>query len=484
MLETLLNDVQTAAVLCNQFGDSGKGKVIHALAPWADVIARGTGGNNAGHTLILNGQEMVFHLIPSGIVYDHEGKINIMGNGMVIDLEELCKELDQLDTRKISYNNLMISQDAHVIMPYHISQDQQKNQSLAQGGIGSTGKGIGPCYTDKIARRGIMIGDLYDVDRLVKKIKKAELFYPEQKIDDGAIDDFIQKIKPLAARIKPFVRDTIQEMHQFYNQGKKILLEGAQGLLLSIEYGTYPYVTSSDCSLNGTAAGVGLSARAVDLPLGLVKFPFMTRVGGGPFPTELGGRDQEEYCQQPGRTLESELQLYEISSIREFNLESNQVRYDRRHPAILRMMNDSDPCIKAVGIRLAANEFGATTGRPRRIGWVDAVSARYATGINGPNFVLTKVDCVADTGHFNVCYGYNTNGTISPLFSRDSEALRGVSPEYKQYEGYSDLRDLTSYDKFPQSVRKAITEFEWFTKGKVVMLSTGPKDNQIIVKEA
>ena len=445
MLETLLNDVQTAAVLCNQFGDSGKGKVIHALAPWADVIARGTGGNNAGHTLILNGQEMVFHLIPSGIVYDHEGKINIMGNGMVIDLEELCKELDQLDTRKISYNNLMISQDAHVIMPYHISQDQQKNQSLAQGGIGSTGKGIGPCYTDKIARRGIMIGDLYDVDRLVKKIKKAELFYPEQKIDDGAIDDFIQKIKPLAARIKPFVRDTIQEMHQFYNQGKKILLEGAQGLLLSIEYGTYPYVTSSDCSLNGTAAGVGLSARAVDLPLGLVKFPFMTRVGGGPFPTELGGRDQEEYCQQPGRTLESELQLYEISSTREFNLESNQVR---------------------------------------RIGWVDTVSARYATGINGPNFVLTKVDCVADTGHFNVCYGYNTNGTISPLFSRDSEALRGVSPEYKQYEGYSDLRDLTSYDKFPQSVRKAITEFEWFTKGKVVMLSTGPKDNQIIVKEA
>ena len=286
-LDKLLKNVQTIAVICNQWGDTGKGKFSDYFASqWADVTARGTGGNNAGHTVVVNGKEKIFHLIPAGVTNDSLGKTTILGNGMVIDLAVLSSELDDLDKEGVSYNNLLISRDANVIMPYHINRDKAKHQSQKKGGIGSTGRGIGPCYTDKVARRGIMINDLFNRDRLVKKINKVREFYLEQKIDT---ENIIEQLKPYAERIEPFVRDTVAEMHNFMRGGKKILLEGAQGLLLSIEHGTYPYVTSSDCSLNGTASGVGLSAKNIDLSLGIVKFPFMTRVGAGPFPTELGG---------------------------------------------------------------------------------------------------------------------------------------------------------------------------------------------------
>jgi len=305
-LKKLTKDVKTIAIVCNQWGDTGKGKFSDYFASeWADVIARGTGGNNAGHTVVVNGKERIFHLLPAGIVYDGAGKINILGNGMVIDLEALVKEIAQLKGDNMTCDNLMISEDAHVIMPYHVKRDLNVNASLKSGGIGSTGRGIGPTYADKIARRGIMIKDLFSEDVLFKKVKKAIDFYQDAPV---SISDVIEELKPLAKQIKPHVRDTIKEMHGFLKQGKKVLLEGAQGLLLSIEYGTYPYVTSSDCSINGTAAGVGISAGAVDLTLGVVKFPYMTRVGGGPFPTELGGPDSERYCSEGlAHNLEFEL---------------------------------------------------------------------------------------------------------------------------------------------------------------------------------
>jgi adenylosuccinate synthase len=292
-LDSLVKGKNVIAVVCNQWGDTGKGKFSdYFAAHWADVIARGTGGNNAGHTVVINGEKRIFHLIPAGILYDKDGKINILGNGMVIDLDVLCEELEDLENAGISYNNLLISKDAHVITPYQVEKDKAKN-GLKNKGIGSTGRGIGPCYEDKIARRGIMISDLFEPNILRKKIKKNKEVYG---FTDGQADDFMSHLIFNAEKIKPFVRDNISAMHCFMRDGKNVLLEGAQGLLLSVEYGTYPYVTSSDCSVNGTAAGVGISARAVDLCLGVVKFPYMTRVGNGPFPTECGGRMSEEYC--------------------------------------------------------------------------------------------------------------------------------------------------------------------------------------------
>lgn len=476
MLGRLLKDVQTVAVICNQWGDTGKGKLVDLLSSeWADVTARGTGGNNAGHTTVVNGEERIFHLIPAGITGDSEGKITVLGNGMVIDLEVFCSELDDLDKEGLPYNHLRVSRDAHVIMPYHVIEDQRVHQSQKHGGIGSTGKGVGPAYTDKIARKGITIGDLFNPDILAKKIDKAKELYPEQNIDKEGI---INQIKPYAERIRPFVRDTVAEMHQFMRDGKRILLEGAQGLLLSIDHGTYPYVTSSDCSINGTAGGVGLSAKDIDLPLGLVKFPFMTRVGAGPFPTELGGRDSEMYCAEDGHTKLKELVAYGIPH----DSDSGRVTYDHRDSRIIDMVNSDDPFIQGVGIRLAAGEYGATTGRPRRIGWTDAVAVKYAVGINGPLLVLTKPDSLSDTGEFKLCFGYRTRTGLETHFSRGEAILRSVTPEYQTYDRYGDISSVRSYGQLPKILKHAIEDFERFANGRVVMVSNGRDREDMIVK--
>lgn len=496
-LHDLLRRVKIAAITCFQWGDSGKGKLSDFLsAYWADVIARGTGGNNAGHTVILNGREKIFHLLPSGILHDSKGKINVLGNGMVIDLPTLIRELDDLDREGLSYNNLMISQDANVIMPYHINRDKAKNISQKKGGIGTTGRGIGPCYADKIARRGIRVEDLFDKDKLVRKINKASEFYTNQEINP---DEIIASFEPYIQRIKPFVRNTVNEMHNFVKQDKKILLEGAQGLLLSIEHGTYPYVTSSDCSLNGTATGVGLPASVVDLSLGVIKFPFMTRVGAGPFPTELGGSKSEEYCAsglehdiffEAKEYLGMPLDLTKVRRLQSENdlkslAKEKQNIYGfikSNRGKVLDLCNSQDPFIQGIGIRLAAGEYGATTARPRRTGWTDAVAAKYAVGINGPLMVLTKLDCVSGIDEFKLCYGYNENGSISLDFSRDENFLRGVKPEYKSYKGYDNISSIKNYQELPSNLKQAIEDFESFTGGKVVALSTGAERDEMIVR--
>jgi adenylosuccinate synthase len=475
-LEKLVKDAKVIAIICNQWGDTGKGKFSDYFASqWADVIARGTGGNNAGHTVVVNGTERIFHLIPSGITGDAEGKINILGNGMVIDISVLCRELDELNKEGISYNNLMISKDANVIMPYHIARDVAKDKSQRAGGVGSTGRGIGPCYTDKVARKGILIEDLFDRDKLSKKIDSAKERYPEQVINT---DEVIGRLFPFVERIKPFVRDTISEMREFRNQGKKILLEGAQGLLLSIEYGTYPYVTSSDCSLNGTAAGVGLSAKMVDLPLGIVKFPFMTRVGAGPFPSELGGRKSEDYCAEDGHAKGDELKQYGIPH----QPTEKGFRYNPKDSKILEMIKSDDEFIQGIGIRLAAGEYGATTGRPRRTGWTDAVAARYAVGINGPLMILTKPDCLSDTGDFRLCFGYDDGKKVHDRFSRSAEFLRGVTPVHRKYGRYGDISDVRTYGRLPASLKNAITDFNNFTGGKVVAVSVSAERDATIIR--
>ena len=475
-LDDLLKGVQTVAVICNQWGDTGKGKFSDYFASqWADVTARGTGGNNAGHTVVVNEKEKIFHLIPAGISNDSNGQFTILGNGMVIDLPVLSHELDELDSEGITYNNLLISKDASVIMPYHVNRDKAKHQSQKGGGIGSTGRGIGPSYTDKVARRGVIIEDLFDRDRLARKIEKVREVYSEQAINANEIIDLLM---PFAERIKHFVRDTVSEMHRFMREGKKVLLEGAQGLLLSIEHGTYPYVTSSDCSLNGTASGVGLSAKMIDLPLGIIKFPFMTRVGAGPFPTELGGKNSESYCAEDAHTKAEELKHYGIPH----QITDRRIRYDRNDPKIVDMINSGDEFVQGVGIRLTAGEYGATTGRPRRTGWTDGVVAKYAVGINGPLLVLTKPDSLSGAKEFKLAYGYRTGDQVVDTFSRSDGFLEGVTPEYKTYQGYGDINRVRSYDKLPSSLKQAVDDFESFTGGRVAVVSVGADREETIIR--
>lgn len=475
-IDGLLQGVQTIAVVCNQWGDTGKGKFSDYFASqWADVIARGTGGNNAGHTVVRDGKARVFQSLPAGIAYDDLGKINILGNGMVLDLRLLSEELHDLEKDRMSFRNLMISKDAHVIMPYHIARDKAHHQSQKDGGIGSTGKGIGPCYADKIARRGIRVGDLFDQDTLATKIKSAMALYPEQHLD---VDEMMCQMAALAVEIKSLVKDTVVEMHEFMKQGKRILLEGAQGLLLSIEHGTYPYVTSSDSSLNGTASGVGLSARAIDLPLGIFKFPFMTRVGGGPFPTELGATLSEEHCADAAVTKASELKKLGIPHVSK----NGHIHYDAHHPEIRRLMNSQEPFEQGVGIRLAAAEYGAVTGRPRRIGWADAVAAKYAVKLNSTSkIILTKTDAMAGADSFQICYGYRKDSTTVSTFDRNPAALQAIRPSYKKYKGYQDIGSVRDDQQLPTSLRRAIADFERFTESSAVMVSVGPEPDQTIV---
>jgi len=537
-LDRLLNGKQIVAVVCNQLGDSGKGKISDYFSEWADVIARGTGGANAGHTTVVNGIKRIFHLIPAGIVYDSAGKVNILGNGMVIDLGVLCGEFDALEKDGGSYKNLMISKDANLVLPLHLEIDQG-NKSQKSGGIGTTGRGIGPAYTDKIARRGVTINDLYDKDTLAAKLKKLYENFEEQRVGNvtkeilktkpvnirrlqeifiksengelsvnrlvdltyeyipnlielyqesnsqriniaSKVEETIEYLKPYAERIKPFVRDTIGEMHTFRGKGKKILLEGAQGLLLSIEFGTNPYVTSSDCSINGTATGVGLPANAIDLPLGVVKFPFMTRVGGGPFPTEIGGKLSEDYCaEDEGRahTLEKELLKYNIPC----KLTDRGISYDHYHKIIIGLMNSKDALTQGIGLRLAADEFGATTGRPRRTGWIDAVAGKYAVGVNGPLMVLTKVDAVAGVDEFKICEDYEIKGNRVG-FEKDCSFLKQVSPIYSTFKGYSNITGEQYYDELPSSLIKGIERFENLTGGHALIISTGAERSHTIVR--
>lgn len=393
-----------------------------------------------------------------------------------------------LDCLGISYDLLMVSEDAHLILPWHIEIDKQKNKSLSNGGIGSTGRGIGPCYEDKVARRGVMVRDLYNPDILAKKLQAIKSHYETLSPQfTMSIDDAMVQLAPHAERIKPFVANTIYHMQQFYRQGRKILLEGAQGVLLSIEYGTYPYVTSSDCSLNGTASGVGLSANLVDLPLGLVKFPVMTRVGGGPFPTEFGGVEGEKYCQGvEGERYRSDPNLFKKEELENlgipFEENDGKVHYDTKHPNVIRLINDRDPIQKARGLRLIANEFGATTGRPRRMGWVDAVAARYAIGINGPYVVLTKVDAFSGMDCFSIAKGYKI-GESPVQFDRNADRLATVTPTYATYNGYDKIEGVQRFKDLPDSLRVAIHDFQEFTGGNVVAISTGPKSHQMMLKD-
>lgn len=457
---SVVDKVKVAAVVCNQWGDTGKGKFVDLFSHWADIIARGTGGNNAGHTIVLNGKKYIFHLIPSGILKDSEGKINVMGSGMVVNLKTVIEELDALEKNGCSYNGLRISQRANLILPYHQMLDGAQS-GMQKGSIGTTGRGIGPAYADKVARFGVLLGDLNDRDGFIKKLKRAADYHSPLEID---LDQIVERQLNFYQRIKYFVCDTDSLVRRAVSDEKRVLLEGAQGLLLSIEYGTHPYVTSSDTSRIGLAQGVGLLPEDIDLTLGIVKFPFMTRVGNGPFPTEYGEKQSEEYCAEDNG-----------------NAHQRPVE-ERDYSHLGLLINDSDEFRKGIGIRLKANEYGATTQRPRRVGRTDLVALSYALNINGPNVILTKPDCVTgmETVELGVGYEDESGGVITKI-QHGSEIQYGLKGVYNRFDGWTEyLASCRTRSDLPGNFLNIVDYLERETGANVKLISVGPEAEQTV----
>ncbi|MCX6795172.1 MAG: adenylosuccinate synthetase [Candidatus Falkowbacteria bacterium] len=449
-MEKLLKNVNVLAITCLQWGDTGKGKLVDLFALWADIIARGTGGDNAGHTICYNGNTYVFHIVPSGILYDKDGKINIIGNGTVVYAKTLCNELGLLTANGLSYQNLMLAWNAKLILPSHILLDRVR-ESGKDGRIGSTGKGIAPTYMDHVGRKGLIVNDLLNPDIFAAKLKRHLVekrlllknydhgliqeimahehlehgaYYNAKKIFDE--ESIIQKYLAYGQKLRPLIKDTDNFLRNAHKGGAKILLEGAQGNLLSIDHGTYPYVTSSDCSVAGLAKGVGLSARDVDKSLGIIKGFYETRVGEGPFPTEMGGKESDLWCNGGQATKEIEAAKYAKVPI------NWQSAFDQ-----------------GVGIRIRGGEYGATTGRPRRTGWLDLPLLSYSIKFSGPEVVLTKLDVLDECEVIKICSAYRYEGPTFQHADRtikagdvlkdvipNDEFLKHCVPIYREFPGW------------------------------------------------
>ena len=413
-----------------QWGDEGKGKIIDILARGFDVVARYQGGSNAGHTVVIGKDKFVLHLIPSGIL--HEGKTCVIGNGVALDPSLLLKEIDELRARGIRVaDNLYVSDRAHAVMPYHKALDQVWDQARADGKkIGSTGRGIGPCYTDKMSRSGIRMADLYDSGVFAEKLKQN--LDQKNAIISGALgkalslEEIQKEYAGYAERLRPHVCDTVELMAGFLRSGKRILFEGAQGSLLDVDFGTYPFVTSSTATACGVSAGLGVPPRHVGHILGVMK-AYTTRVGGGPFPTELNDRIGEN-------------------------------------------------------LRTRGGEFGATTGRPRRCGWFDAVAARYAAMVNGVDTIaLTKLDVLGGEERIKVCTGYKIDGEVTRRFPANTALLDRVEPVYEEFGGWGeDLSGTTRFSDLPKAAQAYVRSIEEVIGLRIEMVSVGKDRAQVI----
>ena len=390
-----------------QWGDEGKGKVVDLLTEHAQVVVRFQGGNNAGHTLVVGTQKTVLHLIPSGIL--HAGKTCVIGNGTVIDPTVLMREIDGLKARGLVVDSarLQISENAHVILPWHKHVDLLREKSRGGGAIGTTGRGIGPAYEDKIARRGIRVKDLLDIDRLRRRVKErlpgvldelaqlARASKSEEPLLDA--EAIVTEYAALGARLKELVSDCSLFIHSEMRKGARILFEGAQGTLLDVDHGTYPFVTSSSAVAGGACTGAGVGPTRIQSVVGLTK-AYTTRVGGGPFPTELHDEIGER-------------------------------------------------------IRKAGSEFGSVTGRPRRTGWLDVPALRYAARVNGfDGLALTKLDVLTGLPEVKACVAYRTPQGETTEFPID--ALDGAEPVYRTFPGWSeDLSKARKLDDLPRAAR-------------------------------
>ncbi len=419
---------KTVVVLGTQWGDEGKGKIVDLLTENADAVVRYQGGHNAGHTLIINDEKTVLHLIPSGIL--RPGVKCYIGNGVVIEPSALIKEIKQLEASGVDVQSrLFISKSAPVIMPYHITLDQLREQAKGKDAIGTTGRGIGPAYEDKVARRGIRIGDLID-SKLLKDKLQTVLAYHNFVIEHYhnseplSFDEVYQSALQQADFIKGMCSDVTGQLHQQLENGDQLLMEGAQGTLLDIDHGTYPFVTSSNTTSGSAAAGSGLGATHIDYVLGITK-AYTTRVGGGPFPTELFDED---------------------------------------------------------GIELAKRgvEFGATTGRARRCGWLDLVALKRAVQVNGvTGLCVTKLDVLDTFKTIKVCTGYGQND-----FPGAASEFEQIKPEYQKLTGWlSSTKGITDMSALPIEAKRLIEVIEKYTGVPVHIISTGPdRSENIIIK--
>ena len=417
-------------IIGGQWGDEGKGKIIDHLAKNADLVARYSGGNNAGHTIENDYGKFALHLVPCGVGW--EGTINLIGSGTVIDPDVLIDELELISKNSLP-GEIFISEKAHMIMPYHIKLDQAEENDRGSEAVGTTGRGIGPAYSDKISRNGIRIGDLKDIDLLQKKISKNLNFKNKilreiYEIEEISEKEIFEKIDNWQNKLSKYIANTEEIIHRNIEEKKFILLEGAQGALLDIDHGTYPYVTSSNSISGGSLTGLGIGAKEIDKVMGVFK-AFTTRVGEGPFPTEIFGENAEK-------------------------------------------------------IREIAGEFGATTGRPRRIGWFDAVAAKYSTKINGlDSIVITKLDILDHFEKIKVCTAYEYKGKKLDFFPTDPEILSNIKPIYEEFEGWDESTyNLDSYEKINEIAKVFISKLENILDVPIDVISTGPSRNATIIR--
>lgn len=415
-----------------QWGDEGKGKIVDLLSVNADIVARFQGGANAGHTIVIDNMKYVLHLIPSGIL-NPKTKC-VIGNGVVIDPVALIEEIEMLKAHNIDVTGrLFISHKAHLIMPYHKMMDTIRESHNADKTIGTTGRGIGPAYIDKAKRTGIRIVDLLDRKDFEEKLRYNINEYNEvlTKIyghDELDVDAIVEKYIEFDKLIDPFVTDISTLLNNYIAEGKEILVEGAQGALLDLDHGTYPFVTSSNPTSGGACTGLGIPPTKVDEIIGIVK-AYTTRVGNGPFPTQL---DDE------------------------------------------------------IGKQLATvgHEFGATTGRPRRCGWLDLFALKYSVMINGiSNIALTKLDVLDGLEEIKVCTGYTINGKLLNSFPVDMQKFKNIELVYKTFKGWNtDTSEVKTYDEFPKEVKDYIDFIEEFTGAKISLISVSPDRNDTIVR--
>ncbi len=418
-------------VIGSQWGDEGKGKIVDLLSREIDVVARYQGGANAGHTIMWGDKTFVLHLVPSGIF--HDGVKCVIGNGVVIDPGALLEEIGMI--KRLGYDiddRLFISHNAHLIMPYHKKVEEARERARDAGAIGTTGRGIGPAYMDKFARTGIRVVDLLDRDVLRKKLKvaieeKNAILKGVYGADQLNVDAITEEYVEFDKLIDPFVTDTSQYLGQQLKSGAHVLAEGAQGSLLDVDFGTYPFVTSSHPTVGGCCTGLGIPPTEIKRVIGIVK-AYSTRVGNGPFPTELDDETGEQ-------------------------------------------------------LRSKGHEFGATTGRPRRCGWLDLVALRYTSMINGfTDLAITKLDVLTGTPEIKACTAYDVEGRMTERFPSEVQTLEKVAPVYEAFDGWDeDITGLTSFEELPESARTYLSAVSDYLEVPISTISTGPKRDQTIL---
>ncbi|MBN1072686.1 adenylosuccinate synthase [Clostridium botulinum] len=418
-------------VLGAQWGDEGKGKMTDYLAEEAEVVVRFQGGNNAGHTVEVGDKQYKLHLIPSGILYDD--KLNVIGNGVVVDPKALFEEINYLEGVgvKVTPEKLIISDRAQLIMPYHKTLDVLKEKARGKNDIGTTGKGIGPCYTDKFERCGIRVCDLMHEDVFKEKLEENIRMKNEYitKVLGGeplSFSEILNEYLEFAKKLRPFVQDTSVKVYDNIKENKTVLFEGAQGMLLDIDYGTYPYVTSSNTTAGGVCSGIGVGPNMVTNAVGITK-AYTTRVGKGPFPTEL--------------------------------------------------IDETGDWIREKG-----HEYGVTTGRSRRCGWLDLVIVKTAARVSGlTSLAVTKIDTLAGLEKLKVCVGYKFDGKVIDYFPASLEDLAKCEPVYEDFDGWDDsVAEARTYEELPENAKKYLNRIAEFTDTKISIIGVGPKREKTI----